>query len=324
MSSVSSPACAPMTRAARPRTSSAGSGFFLLGMIEEPVENASLDPDEPEPGVRPPGDLLGQPAEVDHPERDRPHRLDHEVAIAHRVQRVGRHALEAELLRGGLAIERIPGTGQRAGPERRHVGPAPGVGEPVAVALGHLDVGQQVVGEQHRLGRLDVGRPGQDGRALALGEGDQRALEVQQRDVEPLDRPAQPQPEVGRDLVVARATGVELPGDRADALREGGLEIEVDVLEVRVPGHRPVGDRHGQALQAPDQVTDLVIGQQARAAEAADMGDRPRDVVGGQLAIEVDRAREVGDPTVVLLGEPPAPQPHAPRPFGSCPVMLPA
>ena len=30
-----------MTRAARPRTSSAGSGFFLLGMIDEPVENAS-------------------------------------------------------------------------------------------------------------------------------------------------------------------------------------------------------------------------------------------------------------------------------------------
>ena len=30
-----------MTRAARPRTSSAGSGFFLLGMIELPVENAS-------------------------------------------------------------------------------------------------------------------------------------------------------------------------------------------------------------------------------------------------------------------------------------------
>ena len=30
-----------MTRAARPRTSSAGSGFFLLGIIELPVENAS-------------------------------------------------------------------------------------------------------------------------------------------------------------------------------------------------------------------------------------------------------------------------------------------
>ena len=32
---------AAIVRAARPRTSSAGSGFFLLGMIELPVENAS-------------------------------------------------------------------------------------------------------------------------------------------------------------------------------------------------------------------------------------------------------------------------------------------
>ena len=48
--------------------------------------------------------------------------------------------------------------------------------EPVTVALGHLDVGQQVMGEQHRLGRLDVRRPRQDGRALTLGQADERAL----------------------------------------------------------------------------------------------------------------------------------------------------
>ena len=39
-----------MTRAARPRTSSAGSGFFLFGMIDEPVENASLTRTNPNRG----------------------------------------------------------------------------------------------------------------------------------------------------------------------------------------------------------------------------------------------------------------------------------
>ena len=86
---VSDPVSSPMTRAARPRTSSAGSGFFLLGIIELPVENASRRPDEPEPRVRPPGELLGEPAEVDHPERDRGERLDDEVAVRDRVERVG-------------------------------------------------------------------------------------------------------------------------------------------------------------------------------------------------------------------------------------------
>ena len=39
-----------MTRAARPRTSSAGSGFFLLGIIDEPVENASATRTNPNRG----------------------------------------------------------------------------------------------------------------------------------------------------------------------------------------------------------------------------------------------------------------------------------
>ena len=39
-----------MTRAARPRTSSAGSGFFLFGIIELPVENASATATNPNRG----------------------------------------------------------------------------------------------------------------------------------------------------------------------------------------------------------------------------------------------------------------------------------
>ena len=41
---------APITAAVRPRTSSAGSGFFLLGIIEEPVENASATRTNPKRG----------------------------------------------------------------------------------------------------------------------------------------------------------------------------------------------------------------------------------------------------------------------------------
>ena len=47
------------------------------------------DAHEPEPRVRPPRDLLGQPAEVDHPERDGRQHLDDEVAVRDGVERVG-------------------------------------------------------------------------------------------------------------------------------------------------------------------------------------------------------------------------------------------
>ena len=104
----------PITRAARPRTSSAGSGLRLFGIIELPVEYASATRTNPNARVRPPRDLLGEPAEVDHPERDRGERLDDEVAIADGVERVRGDAVEPELRRGRLAVERVAGAGQRA------------------------------------------------------------------------------------------------------------------------------------------------------------------------------------------------------------------
>ena len=50
LSSVSIAVSAPITPAERPRTSSAGSGFFLLGIIELPVENASATRTKPNRG----------------------------------------------------------------------------------------------------------------------------------------------------------------------------------------------------------------------------------------------------------------------------------
>ena len=132
---------------------------------------------------------------------------------------LARDPVETELAGGRVAVERVAGPGQRAGAERRDVGPAPGVGQPAAIALEHLHVGQQVVGEQDRLGGLDVGRPGHDGLAVALGQPDEGTLESEDRGVEPVDRATQPEPQVRRDLVVARPAGVELAGERPDPRR---------------------------------------------------------------------------------------------------------
>ena len=49
--------------------------------------------------------------------------------------------------------------------------------------------------------------------------------------VEAVDRLAHPEPEVGRDLVVARARRVQAPGRLADQLPEPRLDVHVDVFE---------------------------------------------------------------------------------------------
>ena len=73
-------------------------------------------------------------------------------------------------------------------------------------------------------------KPGITVGGFRLGPLDQRLLQVAHRDVEAVDRAAQPQPQIGRDLIVARARGVQAPGRRPDQLGEARLDIEVDVL----------------------------------------------------------------------------------------------
>ena len=257
---------------------------------------------------------------MDHPERDRGQRLDHEVPVAHRVERVRGHAVEAELLRGRFAIEWVTGPRERAGAQRRDIGPSPRVREAAAVALGHLDIREQMMREEHRLGRLDVGRAGQDGRAVPFREVDERSFEVDERGVQSIDRAAQPESKVRRHLVVARPPGMELASDRADPGGERALEVHVDVLERRVPvvarGHLV-----RESLESGHQLVHLVGGQEPGATEPAHVGDRAREVVRGELAVEsrgerrpvgrvanrppelrpLHGARELGHPRVVLL-----------------------
>ena len=43
----------------------------------------------------------------------------------------------------------------------------------------------------------------------------------------------------------------------------------MDILEIGIPRDRPVRDIRGQPLQSPDELPDLVFGQEARATERA-------------------------------------------------------
>ncbi len=265
---------------------------------------------EPEARVRPPRQLLREAAQVDHGQGDRGQRLDHEIPIGHRIHRVRGRPVEAELGRHRRPVDRVAGPGQRARSEGRDVEPATGVGQAAAIPLEHLDVGQHVVGEQHWLGGLDVGQAGQDGLPVALRQRDQRPLEPDEAGVEPVDRPARPQPQVRGDLVVARAARVQPAAGGPDPASQLGLEVEVDVLEARVPLEPPGLDVVTHGPQAGLERRCLVRRKEPGPGEPVDVRDRAVQVVERELTVDLDRPAEVDRPWIALALEPPAPQSH--------------
>ena len=60
--------------------------------------------------------------------------------------------------------------------------------------------------------------------------------------VEPVDGVPHPEAEIGRDLVVARARGVQPPGGGADQLGKPRLDVEVDVLVLGAEGEAALLD----------------------------------------------------------------------------------
>ena len=192
-------------------------------------------------------------------DRGRREVVEDEVAVGGAVDRVGADVFEAEVLGDRLAVDLPVDAGQRARAERHHRGAVEGELEAQHVAGEHPEVGEQVVADVDGLGALQVGVAGHRPVAVGLGELEQarhrRPGQLDRLQRVHLDRHR----DVGRDLVVARAAGVELAGERADLLAEQALDRHVDVLvglvELEAVGADPLLD----AVEAGDHLLELLL-----------------------------------------------------------------
>ncbi len=104
--------------------------------------------------------------------------------------------------------------------------------------------------ERDGLGDLQVGEAWHDRIGVGFGLGDER---VHQR-LDLVDagctRGFDPEAEVGRDLVVAGAGGVEATGRFADDLLQAGFHVHVDVFELAGIGELSVADLGDDLIEA--------------------------------------------------------------------------
>ena len=197
-----------------------GAGGELIGKLDQADERR-----------RPDHDLLGQPRQMYRGDGRGGQRLHDEIAVGDGVERIRHRPVEAERLGAHVAVERKRSAGQRAGAERRLVEPFARVGEPPAVARGHLDIGKQVMAEGHRLRGLQMRETRHHRAGVFERLLDQSLLQTGKRAIERVDGVAHPQPEIGRHLVVTRARGVQPPRRRPDQRGEPRLDVHVDVFQ---------------------------------------------------------------------------------------------
>ncbi len=219
-----------MSRPALARTSSAASGLRFCGMIELPVVKASLSATNPNPSLH--------QSTISSAKRDRWIPASAAAArnsiaksrseTASSEFAIGRSKPNAAAVASRSIGNEVPASA--AAPSGRFVHSPPAIGKPSAVAPDHLDIGHQMVAEGHRLGDLEMGEAGHHRIGFGFGTVEQRLLQVAHHRVDPVDRSAHPQPQIGRDLVVARARGVQASRGRPDQFGEPRLDIDVNVL----------------------------------------------------------------------------------------------
>ena len=253
-----------MRRPALPRASSATSGFFFCGSIDEPVPYASARRHEPELLARPQHDLLAEAREVHLRERER--------RTAPRRRSRGRTRRRASSRSGGRSRGSAATPSGSSGRLEPASAPAPSgdtsaraqrVAPAVDVAAKRPEVREQMVREQHRLRALQVRVAGEvDVVAGLVGAATSTSWSVVDAARRPAPRVAG-QPQVGGDLVVAAPAGVELRAGGAGELGDAALDRRVDVLvgRRRTRTCRPRAPRRPRSSAASTSVASSSVSE---------------------------------------------------------------
>ncbi len=160
---------------------------------------------------------------------------------------------------------------------------------------------------QHRLGPLHVGVAGQDQVLMPLGRLDEGDLQGLDPAVDPVERIARPELDVGGDLVVAAPRRVELAADVADPVDQRGLDVHVDIFPLQSERERPRDDLGPDFGQSPHNLLAFIGGEESDVGEHLGMRDRAPDVVLEEPTIKGDGFGELLDPAVGSLAKPAAP-----------------
>ena len=145
-----------------------------------------------------------------------------------------------------------------------------------------------MVGEIDGLRALEMRVAGDDHVRVPRPERHERPLHCAQRGGEGIGFVAQIEPQIERDLVVPAARSVELRPGGPDPPRQLGLDIHVDVFQLRLEGKLPGLDLRPDFLQARHNLRALLRRQQPGLFQSRRVRDGTRDVMPPEPPVKAD------------------------------------
>lgn len=142
---------------------------------------------------------------------------------------------------------------------------------------------------EDRLGPLQVRVAGEDHVGIGFAARDERPLQFFEQLIDLVDRIADVELEVGGDLVVAAASGVQLASDIAELLDQPALDVHVDVFEFVAERQFAPLDLAEDLIECRLNPVRLVVGQQADGGEHAGVRFGAADVDVCQPRVKADR-----------------------------------
>jgi hypothetical protein len=173
-------------------------------------------------------------------------------------------------------------------------------------------VGEEMMAEKDRLAALEVGVTRHEDLAVRLDPVEERRDKVPNRGIEGSEPAFQPQTDIGGDLVVAGAGGVELAAGPADEIGEACLDRHVNIF-LRFVGGPGAGPKLVEnPRKAMDQRRRLVCGKDAGLSQHRHVGDRALDVLFRDPQVHLQGRCKSAEKIVLVAVEKPAQEAHSP------------
>ena len=305
-----------------PRASSATSGFFFCGMIDDPVDHASASVDVPELRGRPEDDLLGDPREVHRDLGQHVGALGGEVARRRPVDGVVDGVDEPQVVGDRRRVEAQRGARQRPRPVGRVRQPrdrGPGTGRRRAAGPGRAPRGG---------GRAAPAARAAGACARAWRRPGTRAAWMSSASTTPAT-PRTTSRSSSRSHIrswVAIWSLRERPARRRPPTSSPARSMSPRSRAVCTSSSSSAGrnapdvDVVGEAAQPVEHGLELLVGEQPRAVQHPGVGPGAGDVVGREHPVELRRLRQRRHHRVRSGREPPAPEgrPFRHQPWSRC------